>query len=192
LKKTLRTALNLLILFLIFGCKNNQKKANVENEIKNKSIIELKEKKETINSILKIENDSLLLTKFIEIKTNEIIEKLKPDLEPGEDYFKYQNINGGEIIYSTDSILKVINIFGEYSGGATYNPYSEYYIFGKNKIISSGNGKVSKLNYISKKEYLIYINDYSRMGDDINKYYLTFRKDSIILNKFLNHTNKNK
>ena len=106
--------------------------------------------------------------------------------------FKYQNINGGEIIYSTDSILKVINIFGEYSGGATYNPYSEYYIFGKNKIISSGNGKVSKLNYISKKEYLIYINDYSRMGDDINKYYLTFRKDSIILNKFLNHTNKNK
>jgi hypothetical protein len=134
-----------------------------------------------MKSILKIENDSLLLSKFIEFKINEVIEEL--DLEPGEDYFKYQNINDGEIIYSSDSILKVINIFGEYSGGATHNPYAENFILYSDRILNNGSGKILKLNNISKNDYHITINDYSRMGDHINTYNLTFSKDTIVLTK---------
>ena len=177
----MKTTIKFLIILLILGCKNNLRKLNTENKVKNISNIEIKKEKKNLNSILKTKNDSLLLSRFIEFKINEIIEELKPDLEPDEDYFKYQNISGGEIIYSTDSILKVINIFGEYSGGATYNPYSEYYILSKEKILYSGSGKIIKLNHISKKNYNIHINDYSRMGNNINKYNLTFIKDSIKL-----------
>ena len=137
----------------------------------------------SLDSILKIENDSLLLSKILEYETNEIIKEIEPELEPHEDYREYQSIYDGEIIYSSDSILKIVNVHGGYSGGATYNPYSEYYLIKNKKVLNKGNGKILKMEPYSKNNYIISINNYSRMGDHINEYNLTLRENSIELKK---------
>ena len=172
---------------MIFGCKSNQKQIDDTKNLPKKSIepIEvLSQKKVTLDSIFRIDNDSLLVTKLIEYETNEIIKELEPELEPGEDYRKYQSIYGGEIIYSTDSILKVINLYGDYSGGATYNPYAVNYIIKDKKLFNSKiGGKVFRIDKLKTGEYLFYSDDYWRLGSHIKVFESIFLIDTLIVNE---------
>lgn len=125
---------------------------------------------------LKLNYDSILVARFIELENTNIMK------EDGD--MEYDKINGGNVIYASDSILKAVNLYGEYSGGATFNPYSLNYVLKNDKIIkTSVIGNVFRIDNINSKDYLFYADDYGRLGSDINVYKISLISDSIISQK---------
>lgn len=120
------------------------------------------------------ENDSLLIEQIIKEKNN--------GLRQTGEYNKKHKFYDGYMLYATDSILKVVNVLGESSEGATYNPFAENVILKNNQIvIDTLSGEVFRIDTSTSNTYKIYVNNYSRLGAHVNVYNLTFLKDRVNL-----------
>jgi hypothetical protein len=157
-------------LLFFFSCK---RKNNTEKDLPRKEELQ-NYRKLNMSDILKIENDSLLLLAFIAFKNNELVEE-NGDLE--------QQFYDGHITYASDSEFKVLNLLGEYSGGATYNPYAKNFILRNQIHIHSAiSGNIFRIETKSNgKEYTVWSDNISRMGSDITRYKAYFSKDSLII-----------
>lgn len=178
MKTKLRTLFKILVLLLFFACKSNQKEnadtrvLTETNQIKNAIRFE----ESNLNSVKKKNNDSILLASYIEKKNNELINEFG-DLEN-------QRIYSGNYICPSDSSFIALNFFGEYSGGATYNPYAENIIIKNNNLITSKiEGEIFRIDKLENNEYLFYINNYSRLSNHIKVFQSSFQNDSLITNK---------
>jgi hypothetical protein len=177
LRQTLRTII-LLIFILIFGCKSNQKQIDDTTDLPEKTIesIEiLSREKLTLDSIFKIDNDSILVVKLIELKNRQNFNEYGNN----SDY-----ISNGNILYPIDSLFKVINLFGDVSGGATNNPYAINYIIRDKKNISSKiRGEIFRIDKLKTDEYLFYSDNYWRLGSRIKVFESIFHNNLLKINE---------
>lgn len=175
MKTKLRSLSKILVIVLFFACESKQKDVDTgnltgTNQIKN--VIQFGES--GIDSVKS--KDSILLTSFIDKKNNEL-KKEFGDLEN-------QKIYTGNIIYPKDSTFLALNFFGEYSGGATYNPYAENIIIKNNNLITSKiEGEIFRIDKFENNEYLFYTNNYSRLSNHIKIFKSSFQNDSLITNE---------
>lgn len=127
----------------------------------------------------KINSDSSLITEFLAYQN-----QLAKIDSSGVNYYD------GRIFYPKEAPFKVLNLLGEYSGGATYNPFAESYIFNNEKIqkqfIAGETFRVDKEN---DSTYLFYVDEYWRLGSNINVYEVIFLKDSLQINETDKHAN---
>lgn len=176
--------ITLLILSCLFACKRPQNIA-LHRPVTSKTIDTPTEITDTmtlkLEAILTIKNDSLLVSKFIDYETKALIDTITPDLEPDETYTQYAAIKGANSIHANDTTLKAITIHKEFYGGATFNPYANYYLIKDQRIIHKGQGQVIRLVHHSPNEYLLTINNYSRMGDHLTYYKMTIDTDTLNL-----------
>lgn len=88
----------------------------------------------------------------------------------------------GRVFYPKDSIFKVINLFGEFAGGATYNPYAKGNVIRGNKIYQQGiSGETFRIDKKTDSTYVFYVDDYWRLGSNFSIYNATFSKDSLLI-----------
>ncbi|CAN5442657.1 hypothetical protein BH11BAC2_BH11BAC2_10910 [soil metagenome] len=121
----------------------------------------------TLPDISKVKNDSVLAA-IILTHMN------KYAAIDGNTYYGYG------LFYPADSSFKIVNVFGEYTGGATYNPFAKPFIIWNKKILRSElYGEVFRADKISDEHYLFYCDDYSRMGSAISIYDVFFEGDSL-------------
>lgn len=152
----------LTLVFLSLNCNNN---------IKNTMIPNL-ETTENMNYNLP---DSLLIYEFIANKNSEYW---------NENGNKSESISYGKIFYPTDSLFKVINLFGDVSGGATNNPFAINYILKNNNILESNmEGEIFRIDKIKVGAYLFYVNQFWRLGSTIYVYEGIIKGDSLIMNE---------
>jgi len=156
----------LLIIFsllFVVGCKSVFSKQVKQNEL-----ITLKPKEISKFEYLKTDSDSTLSKRFLDYK----IQKYTID-SIGNDY------TSTAIFYSKDSILKVINLYGEYVG-ATYNPTSESYIINNDKFLDTViYGETYRIDKVNNNKYLFYTDNYDRLSSNFSLYKVSFVNDSI-------------
>ncbi len=123
-------------------------------------------------AILKTKNDSLLKLKFITF--------MNKDFKKYENGRNIQAYTEAKILYSNDKSFKVINLYGEYSGGATYNPFCKNYII-KNRVLvsSSVEGEIFRIDKLSDNNYLFYTDDYGRLGSRFSFYTGSFQNNTL-------------
>ena len=123
--------------------------------------------------ILPTDSDSILLSKFLNFK-----KKISTSDSSSVNY--YEN----KLFYPKDSTFKIINLYGDYSGGATYNPFAESYIIYKNKLCKQEiEGETLKIEKKSDTTYQINVDDFWRLGSNFNSYTVSFGKDSVSIEK---------
>jgi hypothetical protein len=77
-----------------------------------------------------------------------------------------------------DIPFSVLNVYGEATGGATYNPFGESYIIRNGAIAKVPvPGEVFRIDQLAGG-YLLYVDEFSRMGNNFRIYELTFMNDS--------------
>ncbi len=127
------------------------------------------------DNIFTIQKDSILIEKYISL------ENIKLKKENGD--LKFEKIFSGDIVYSNDSVFKVINLYGEYTGGATYNPYAKHYLQKNNNNLESKlEGSIFRIDKLNKEQYLFYTNHYNRLGNKIFVYKIKIIDNSIVSN----------
>lgn len=127
----------------------------------------------------KINSDSSLIAEFIAYKN-----QLANIDSSGANYYD------GRIFYPKKTNFKVINIYGEYSGGATYNPFAESYVLNNEKIQKQSiAGETFRVDKENDSTYLFYVDEYWRLGSNINVYEVIFLKDSLQINETNKHAN---
>ncbi len=127
----------------------------------------------------KINSDSSLIAEFLAYKNQ--LDKIDSS---GANYYD------GKIFYPKKANFKVLNLFGEYSGGATYNPFAESHIFYNDKIQSQSiAGETFRVDQKNDSTFLFYVDDFWRLGSNINVYEVHFLKDSLQINETNKHAN---
>lgn len=127
----------------------------------------------------KINSDSSLIAEFIVYK-NQIANIDSSDIK----YYE------GTILYPNDTTFKVLNVYAETFGGATYNSFAESYIFHKEKIQKEYiDGETFRIDKENDSTYLFYVDEYWRLGSNINVYEILFSKDSLKINETNKHAN---
>lgn len=120
-------------------------------------------------------NDSLQLAQLIASKNNEYLEEHK---DVGKDKGPYYD---GSFKYPSDSLFLCLTLKGEYSGGATYNPFSESYIVKDEKVLSEPiDGSIFRIDKLKVNEYILYADAYDRLGSIVNLYHLNIVNDTAI------------
>jgi len=156
----------LLIIFsflFVVGCKSVFSKQEKQSEA-----ITAKPTQISQFEYLKTDSDSILSKRFLEYN----IKQSSLD-SSGNDY------NSAEIFYSKDSVLKVINLYGEYVG-ANVNPTSESYIIYNGKLFDTViYGETYRIDKIADNNYLFYTDNYDRMVSNLKLYAVSFLNDSI-------------
>lgn len=127
----------------------------------------------------KINSDSSLIAEFLAYKN-----QLAKIDSSGLNYYD------GRIFHPKETPFKVINLFGEYSGGATYNPFAESYVLNNEKIQKQSiAGETFRVDKENDSTYLFYVDEYWRLGSNINVYEVIFLKDSLQINETNKHAN---
>lgn len=127
----------------------------------------------------KINSDSSLIAAFLAYKNQ--LDKIDSS---GVNYYK------GKIFNPQNAYFKVLNLFGEYSGGATYNPFAESHIFLKGKIQKQSiAGETFRVDQKNDSIFLFYVDDFWRLGSNINVYEVHFLNDSLLINENNKHAN---
>lgn len=155
--------------FFLLACKNKQ------------NIISLNNNTETIKAInLNELNDSLLIKHFISVKNIEIFNE-----EEDTTYHKYYD---GTVFYPKDSSFKVVNLFGECCGGATYNSISDNYIIKNNKILFTEiSGEIFRIDKVNTDNYTLFYKKWSRDGNNITELNALIKNDSLYTTKLTNY-----
>jgi hypothetical protein len=127
----------------------------------------------------KINSDSSLIAEFLAYKN-----QLSKIDSAGANYYD------GKILYPKNATFKVLNVMGEVSGGATYNPFAKSYIYHKEKIQKSSiEGETFRVDKKNDSTYLFYVDNFWRLGSNINVYEILFSKDSLLINETNKHAN---
>lgn len=127
----------------------------------------------------KINSDSSLITEFLAYQN-----QLSKIDSAGANYYDVR------IFYPKNAPFKVLNLLGEYSGGATYNPFAESHIFHNAKIKKQSiAGETFRVDKKNDSTYLFYVDNFWRLGSNINAYEVIFSKDSLQINETDKHAN---
>lgn len=127
----------------------------------------------------KINSDSSLIAEFLTYRN-----QLANIDSSGANYYE------GRIFYPKETNFKVINIYGESSGGATYNPFAESHFFYNEKIQKQSiAGETFRVDKENDSTYLFYVDEYWRLGSNINLYEVIFSKDSLQINETNKYAN---
>ena len=121
-------------------------------------------------------NDSLLIAKII-ASENDI------DKEDGANYYD------AKIFYPKDSTFKVVNLYGESGGGATYNPFAKSHIVINNRITDTVfSGEIFRVDKM-RDHFVLYFDDYWRLGSNFRVYKVNFSGDSLTASNISKHGN---
>ncbi len=127
----------------------------------------------------KINSDSSLVAEFLKYKNQ--LSRID------SSFVTYYE---ARVFYPKDSTFKVINLYGETEGGATYNSFVESHIFQNNKIQESSiEGETFKIDRENDSTYLFYTDNSWRLGSHLYVYEVCFLKDSVQINETENHGN---
>lgn len=106
---------------------------------------------------------------------NELLKQLNSKAEVGEKYYQ------ARVLHPKDNTFKVINVYGEATGGATYNPFAVSYIIQGNQIIDSPiSGEIFRIDVLPNQKYLLYVDAYWRLGSNFKVYETTFSDAALV------------
>lgn len=96
----------------------------------------------------------------------DILAKLNKKSLDGEKY------HDAKVIFLPDNAgLKILNVYGEVTGGATYNPFAISYIVRGNSITDSPmSGEIFRVDVLKNGAFLLYFDDYWRLGSNFSVY----------------------
>jgi len=122
-------------------------------------------------------NDSVLVASILK-QENKLIHK-----DSSGNYYD------ARIFYSKNAPFKVLNLYGEVTGGATYNPFSKSYVVMNNKITDTVfNGEIFRIDRVSDC-FILYFDDYWRLGRNIHVYEAKLTLDTLNAKRTSKHGN---
>lgn len=163
------------LLLNLFGCGNETQKTKTKKEIKNGATHYIEDSiglvaddseiynneslnKDLNNQRLYGKKDSSLIVEL----TNKINQEYQEGLDDESPWKKMSPFNEEEsdIIYSKDSLIKVVNVKGVYPGAMTYSPvFSKYVVLGETVIPLKLSGKVFRVDSNSENQFIFYIDN---------------------------------
>ncbi len=100
------------------------------------------------------------------------------------------NVYHAAMFYPSDSSFKVLNVYAEVSGGATYNPAAYHCIMYHHQLFEVGiEGAVFRMDKLTDSTYLIYTNIISRLASTFKVYQVLLSGKTIIATTAESHGN---